>query len=512
MKILDIQSPIQRIELYQDSRSGLVLLLDGKAQFYQDVEHRYHECLCVVPSLYSSARRVFVGGGGDGLAATRLLRLSGVDHIVVCDYDEAVTRLGREQEDLVALNQGSLLDERVTVVNTDAYQYLTRTDEQFDLILCDFPDPLAAGLNRVYSREFYAIARQRLAEQGVIAVQTRAVPVCARIIGATLRAVFGQSLFYRFTRHGFTLSGRQPLVRLHPVPPWTRYLSEELLPCLFVLPKDEADRFSPEGAPVNMQDSLLLVQKALVEAYQDQLAAPFAYHPEYLVIDLAEENALRFAERLPVLLAGLEENKRLVLLVDRMVEEELREVILQAGYHSTGLESVRMVGELGPSLLQPARLLVSELDDGSVTDLEERVCRPAEDAEIAGLLVQEFTEPGPRGLGIPDARCSLDARQTFVITRDGEGQPVALFRLEPQDDRTVLEPLRVSGSERSQQLSILAALAHLAGRGVETLVVADPDPPTASVLNRLGGFRVIRYDVYLRRPDQENPASRDRNC
>ena len=166
-------SQFQRILLVETPKKELMLLLDGEIQFYSVDEHRFHESLSIVPVLHhpGPVRRVGVMGGGDGLVARELLSHFGdeLELIRIVDLDPAVTELGRTHPRLLELNRGSLLDERVEVINADALSY--RSDQLFDLVLCDLPDPTSPILARLYNREFYEHLRSQLDRRGLLAVQ-----------------------------------------------------------------------------------------------------------------------------------------------------------------------------------------------------------------------------------------------------------------------------------------------------------------------------------------------------
>jgi spermidine synthase len=148
------------------------LYLDGNEQFSSYDEELYHEPL-VHPALALAARRnqVLMLGGGDGLAAREILKWGDVERLTVVDLDPAMTRLARSHPVLLDLNGGALDDPRVEVVNEDAYVYLKRTDQFFDVILADLPDPKTVSLARLYSRPFYALAARQLTPGGVFVTQ-----------------------------------------------------------------------------------------------------------------------------------------------------------------------------------------------------------------------------------------------------------------------------------------------------------------------------------------------------
>jgi spermidine synthase len=245
--LVEEQTDYQRILLIETPKKELMLLLDGEIQFYGGDEHRFHESLSIVPALYHEGplRRVGVMGGGDGLVARELLKHFGdeLELIRIIDIDPAMTELARTQPQLLELNRGSMLEERVKVVNADALAY--ETDETFDLILGDLPDPTSPVLGRLYSQEFYRRLGSQLTPQtGVLAVQIIYVPPLFDGVLSTLRSVFPSVKeyavwMYSFVRAGFGLCGQRPLERRRDLPNGTRHLTPESLENMFYFAPDE---------------------------------------------------------------------------------------------------------------------------------------------------------------------------------------------------------------------------------------------------------------------------------
>jgi spermidine synthase len=244
---LSERSEYQRIVLTQ-SAARLELFLDGNLQFSSSDEHRYHEAL-VHPAMAAAARhgRIFVGGGGDGLAVREILEWPGVEHVTLVDLDPAVTRLGRTYPPLVELNRRAFLDERVEVINDDAMAWLGRTATTFDVVFLDFPDPTNYSLGKLYSKEFYDLARRHLAPDGVLALQASSPSLGRRSFWCVITTLEAAGLFVRpyhafvpsFGDWGFALAGHGPF----PLPRGVgarenEFLTEALLPTLFDFPGD----------------------------------------------------------------------------------------------------------------------------------------------------------------------------------------------------------------------------------------------------------------------------------
>jgi spermidine synthase len=161
----------QRIMLTQ-REGALELYLNGHLQFSSRDECRYHEAL-VHPALalVPHARKILVGGGGDGLALREILKWPSIERVLLVDLDPAMTDLARSQPLLANLNRHSLDDPRVTVENDDAFRWIEHDTDTYDAIILDFPDPTTYGVGKLFTTTFYARLRPRLSPNGILMVQ-----------------------------------------------------------------------------------------------------------------------------------------------------------------------------------------------------------------------------------------------------------------------------------------------------------------------------------------------------
>lgn len=151
---------------------GRAFYIDGSLQFDTRDEAVYHEALAL-PALALAAARAgraphaLVLGGGDGLAARRLLD-GGVKRAELVDYDPGVLELARGE--FAGLNGGSLSDPRVRVFVRDARRHLSYKGAAYDLALADFTFPEDLAGCSLFTRAFFAAVRSRLAPGGVFAL------------------------------------------------------------------------------------------------------------------------------------------------------------------------------------------------------------------------------------------------------------------------------------------------------------------------------------------------------
>lgn len=172
-------TPYQNITLTQ-FRDRTRLYLDYSLQFDSLDEYRYHEML-VHPAFGLAPRHedILILGGGDGMAAREVLRHDDVKTVTLVDLDSRVTELFRDHPQLAPLNNHSLSDARLKIVNEDAWQFAENSDAAFDIIILDLPDPKNLTLSKLYSAEFYALLMERTTAQSVIVTQAGA-PLFAR--------------------------------------------------------------------------------------------------------------------------------------------------------------------------------------------------------------------------------------------------------------------------------------------------------------------------------------------
>ncbi|MFF7369112.1 polyamine aminopropyltransferase [Streptomyces tricolor] len=183
----------------------LDLFLDGRLRVAGRDAHRYHEAL-VGPALTGPHARVLILGGGDGLAAREVLRHRGVRRVDIVELDPGLLRLARRDPGLSAANGHALADPRVRVTTADALAWLRRArGPAYDVVIADLPDPGITASTKLYSQEFYGLARRVLAGDGRLAVHAGPVTTRPRAfwtVAATLRTAGFATSPYRIPGPG----------------------------------------------------------------------------------------------------------------------------------------------------------------------------------------------------------------------------------------------------------------------------------------------------------------------
>jgi len=261
--IFSKQTKYQKI-IITKYKNDLRLFLNGNLQFSSKDEYRYHEALVHIPlSLFPQKQTVLVLGGGDGLAIREILKYPEVQKIILVDLDPEIVKLAREHYHLKTLNQNSLKHKKVQVINQDAFVFLKESDELYDVIIADLPDPNNVSLARLYSREFYNIVLRRLSKSGVFVTQSTS-PFFAKkafwcIYNTMKEAGFKTTVPYHayipsFGDWGFIMGSNISIRRAPPlkIPGPTKFIDERNFETLFTFDKDildQAVQYSTLDAP-----------------------------------------------------------------------------------------------------------------------------------------------------------------------------------------------------------------------------------------------------------------------
>lgn len=257
-------TPYQRI-IVTRGRNGFQLYLNGNLQFNSTDEYRYHEALAHPAMLLAAQpQRVLVLGGGDGLAVREIFKHGTVTSVTLVDIDPAMTELGRIFPLLSELNQHALADARVRIINQDAMTWLAQTEERFDAVIIDFPDPDNFALGKLYTTRFYQLLKTHLTPTAAVGLQCTS-PLLARAsywcIVRTLEAAgFNVKPYHvavpSFGEWGFALARLTPFEPPAKVLPGLRFLDHAALATIFTLPAD----LGAVSVEINRLDNQALVR------------------------------------------------------------------------------------------------------------------------------------------------------------------------------------------------------------------------------------------------------------
>jgi spermidine synthase len=159
-------------------------------------------------AFHPAPRRVLIVGFGSGMTVSAVARYPDVERIDCVEIEPAVMRAVPYLE---SLNREVLNDPRVHVIFDDARDFLLTSPDKYDLIISEPSNPWIAGIATLFTNEFYAAARQRLAPGGIFVQWVQAyslAPDDLRMIVATLAPHFPEVTLWRGEAPDLLLLGR----------------------------------------------------------------------------------------------------------------------------------------------------------------------------------------------------------------------------------------------------------------------------------------------------------------
>jgi spermidine synthase len=186
------QTAYQSIAVYETAGHGRLLTIDDMVMLTELDEFAYHELLTHVPMcVHANPREVLVVGGGDGGTVREVLEHDSVEHVVLCEIDERVTRVCQAHLPSLA---GALDDPRVELVFADATAYVAAQRDRFDVILVDSTEPIGPAA-ALFGEAFFRDLQAALRPGGVISTQAESpfyAPEVVRELFGGIRRVFAQ--------------------------------------------------------------------------------------------------------------------------------------------------------------------------------------------------------------------------------------------------------------------------------------------------------------------------------
>ena len=169
-KLDEVQSPFQKIEIYQTTDWGNLMVIDGATMVTTRDNFFYHEMMAHAPLFtHADPRNVVIIGGGDCGTLREVLKHPGVQSAVQCDIDEQVTRMAEKYFPELCESNG---DPRATILFDDGIAWMKNAAPgSLDVVIVDSTDPVgpAAGL---FNKAFYDSCFRALRDDGILVQQS----------------------------------------------------------------------------------------------------------------------------------------------------------------------------------------------------------------------------------------------------------------------------------------------------------------------------------------------------
>ena len=189
--LAEIQSPYQRVEVYDTPQFGKLFRLDGRLMTSEADEFFYHECMTHPAALaHPNPESILVIGGGDGGSSEELLKHPSVKRVVMAELDPVVIDISKKW--LGSIHNGAFDDPRLEVKIGDGFEFVQSTTERFDMIVLDLTDPDTPAF-RLYSEQFFRMCQRILRPGGMLTLHLGSPVYQAETVrknAANLRNVF----------------------------------------------------------------------------------------------------------------------------------------------------------------------------------------------------------------------------------------------------------------------------------------------------------------------------------
>ena len=190
------------------SERNTSLKIDGKVDASNGGDMMTQLMLGHLPLLlHSRPERVLVIGLGSGVTAGAVAQHPAVRQIEVVEIEPAVVEASQF---FIRENRAVLRDPRLRLVIADARNFLLASTKGYDVLISEPSNPWMAGVGNLFSREFYRLARERLADGGMMVQWVHGYSLFPRelkMIVNTFRQVFPHLTLWRTIRGDYLLVG-----------------------------------------------------------------------------------------------------------------------------------------------------------------------------------------------------------------------------------------------------------------------------------------------------------------
>lgn len=173
--VISARTTFQTVDILDTYEYGRMVILDGKIQSSESDEFIYHETLVhPVMLTHPKPENILILGAGEGATLREVLRHPTVKKALMIDIDKEFVEICKRY--LKKWHQESFRDRRVELIYDDAFRYLKKIKNRFDVIITDINDPGDQGPSvMIYTAQFYSLIKKILMPDGIFVTHATAV-------------------------------------------------------------------------------------------------------------------------------------------------------------------------------------------------------------------------------------------------------------------------------------------------------------------------------------------------
>jgi len=176
--------------LYHDQEISRTIFVNGKSDGNTRGDQFTTVLLAHIPGLLSTKlENVCVIGFGTGTTVGQLTLYPEIKQIDVAEISRALIDNASLFD---AYNNHASSNSKVHFNEMDAFRFLEGTNHSFDLIISEPSNPWVAGIENLYSREFYEIAKNKMNPKGLFVQWIHTYSFSDYLLQMVLKTMSGQ--------------------------------------------------------------------------------------------------------------------------------------------------------------------------------------------------------------------------------------------------------------------------------------------------------------------------------
>ncbi|MET0552751.1 MAG: fused MFS/spermidine synthase [Vicinamibacteria bacterium] len=206
------EDPTGGLTTVVEDKGVRTLLTNGKFQGDDSEEVPIQHRAADIPALFTAGReRALVIGLGTGVTLASLAA-HGFERVDCAEISNPIVDAARTQ--FAGVNGGVLDWPHVRLLREDGRSVLVESPQRYDVVSVEISSIWFAGVGAIYSQEFYALARNRLREGGVLLQWFPIHHLSPRnlyVVVNTARSVFPHVSVWTHRHQAFVLASNRPL-------------------------------------------------------------------------------------------------------------------------------------------------------------------------------------------------------------------------------------------------------------------------------------------------------------
>ncbi len=174
---------------YPSGKKGKMIATNGKSDSNTYSDYSTVTLMGLIPYLYAPSEtdmNALVIGLGTGITSGYLARAQDIRRVSTLEISPAIIEA---QTNFSAENFGVVENPKSKIIETDAFRFLSRSREKFQIISAEPSNPWIVGVENLFSHEFYHLISEHLTDDGVFLQWIQGYETDAKIVLGILNSL-----------------------------------------------------------------------------------------------------------------------------------------------------------------------------------------------------------------------------------------------------------------------------------------------------------------------------------